>query len=66
MAINGMLAVLTAGAPPFSANFAGDMTMWTEQLFGTINSELRKINHLNSLEFIKGSKSVVSNSVFIT
>ena len=66
MAINSLLAVLTAGAPPFSANFAGDITVWTEQLFGTINSELRKINHLNSLEFIKGRKSVVSNSVFIT
>ena len=66
MAINAMMSVLTFGAPPFSTNFVGDMTMWTEQLFGSINSELRKLSSLNSLEFIKGQNSIVSNSVFIS
>jgi hypothetical protein len=57
---------LTFGAPPFSTNFVGDIDMWSQQMFGAINSELRKMNYLDSLEFIRGAKSIISNSVFIT
>jgi hypothetical protein len=66
MAINSHLAVLTFGSPTFTMNFMGDLAMWAEQLFGAINSDLRKMNYLDDMEFIKGAKSVVSNSVFIT
>ena len=66
MSLNAMMSVLTFGAPPFSTNFAGDISMWGEQLFGAINSELRKMNYLDDLEIIKGAKSITSNSVFIT
>jgi len=66
MAINAMMSVLTFGAPPFSSNFLGDLNMWTEQIFGSINSELRKMQSLNSLEVIGGANSIVSNSVFIS
>ena len=66
MALNGMMSVLTFGAPPFSANFVGDIGMWSEQIFGAINSELRKMNYIDSFELFKGAKSITSNSVFIT
>jgi hypothetical protein len=66
MALNSMMSVLTFGAPPFSTNFVGDIDMWSQQMFGAINSELRKMNYLDSLEFIRGAKSIISNSVFIT
>ncbi len=66
MALNGMMSVLTFGSPPFSTNFAGNIGQWTEQIFGSINSELRKMNYLDDLEILKGAKSIVSNSVFIT
>ena len=66
MHLNSMMSVLTFGNPVFIRNFMGDLVMWAEQLFGAINSDLRKMNYLDDMEFIKGAKSVVSNSVFIT
>jgi hypothetical protein len=66
MAINGVLSLLTFGAPPFSTNFVGNLEMWSESMFGAINSELRKINSIDSFEIMKGAKSITSNSVFIT
>tara|TARA_R100000406_G_scaffold76512_1_gene57023 strand:+ start:431 stop:1387 length:957 start_codon:yes stop_codon:yes gene_type:complete len=66
MTINGTLGILTFGSPPFSSNFIGNVEMWTETVFGAINSELRKMNSLDDFEIIKGAKSITSNSVFIT
>ena len=66
MALNASVAVLTFGSPPFSTNFVGNIGQWTEQIFGSINSELRKMNYLDDLEILKGAKSILSNSVFIT
>ena len=66
MALNGILAVISQGASPFSTNFKEDIEVWVEQLFGSINSELRKMNSLNSLEFIQGSNSIVSKYVFVS
>tara|TARA_B100000963_G_scaffold361606_1_gene398066 strand:- start:5928 stop:6878 length:951 start_codon:yes stop_codon:yes gene_type:complete len=66
MALNSHVALLTFGSPVFIRNFVGDLAMWAEQLFGAINSKLRKINYLDDLEFIRGAKTITSNSVFIT
>ena len=66
MALNSHIAVLTFGSPIFVQNFMGDLGMWSEQMFGAINSDLRKMNYLDSMEWIRGAKSIVSNSVFIT
>jgi hypothetical protein len=65
MAINGLLAIV-AFTTPFAKNFAGDIELFTESITGAINSEIRKINFLDSFEVIKGAKSILSNSVFIT
>jgi len=66
MSLNAMMSVLSWGSPPFSTNWVGDLDMWAESLFGAINSELRKMNYLDSLKVIKGAKSIISNSVFVT
>ena len=66
MALNSHIALLTFGSPVVVKNFMGDLGMWSEQMFGAINSDLRKMNYLDSMEWIRGAKSIVSNSVFIT
>ena len=54
------------GAPPFSNHLKEDIELWVQQIFGGINSKLRKMNYLDSAEWIRGAKTITSNSVFIT
>ena len=66
IALNSAVAVLTLGAPPYSTNLAKDIEKWVEQLFGNINSEIRRLDALNGLELLKGASSVVSSHVFVS
>jgi len=66
LAINGALAIITQGASPYSTNLKEEIEIWVSQIFGGINSELRKMNYFDGLGFIKSAKSIISNSVFIT
>lgn len=66
IAINGVLTVLTQGASPFSSNLKVNIEKWVDQLLSDINSELRRMDALNSLDIIDGKSGIVSKSVFIT
>ena len=66
MALNGTLAIITQGSSPFSTNLKEDIEIWVEQIFGDINSELRRLNSLNGLEIIGGADSIVSSNVFVS
>ncbi len=64
--VNSALGVLTLGNPYFLSQVPLNTNLWTNSMFSSINVELRKLNSLNSLGFIQGAGSVVSNSVFLS
>ena len=66
IAVNSSIALLTFGAPPYSTNIKQNIEKWVEQLFGNINSELRRLNALNGLGIIDGAESIVSTSVYVS
>ena len=66
IAVNSSIALLTFGAPPYSSNIKVNIEKWVEQLFGNINSELRRLNALNGLGIIDGADSIVSKSVYVS
>ena len=66
IALNSAVAVLTFGSPPYSTNIVKDIEKWVQQLFGNINSELRRLDALNGLELLKGAGSITSSHVFVS
>jgi|GEM_PF-2179644 len=67
LVLNAQMAVLTLGGGGVYINHTiQNIEKWVNQVFGSINSELRKLNSLNSLSIIKGSGSITSDYVFVT
>ena len=67
LALNAQIAVLTLGGGGlYTRHAVQNIEKWVNQLYGSINSELRRLNALNSLRIIKGSNSITSDYVFVT
>tara|TARA_R110000824_G_scaffold28264_10_gene95211 strand:- start:5860 stop:6876 length:1017 start_codon:yes stop_codon:yes gene_type:complete len=65
LAINGTLAIITQGASPFSTNVKSNIEGYMQNVMNMLNGELRKIQSLDEADIIRGSRSILSNRVFI-
>ena len=63
--INGTLAVLTMGAPPFSKFTLDSISNMSEAIGLSLNSIIQTINYLDA-DLIPGSEHILSDSVFTT
>ena len=63
--INLVLASLALGAPPFSKNVLDGVINIIENISDSFNTYIQEINHVDK-GFVKGSKSILSNSVFVS
>jgi hypothetical protein len=66
ISINGVLTVLTSGVGPFSANMLDNIGEYMNNIIAMMNSEIRAMTDLDSLEFIGGKRSILSKSVFVS
>lgn len=63
--INGALAIITAGSPPFSKFTQDNITNLSEAIGLSLNSIIQTINYLDS-DLIPGSEHILSDSVYTT
>ena len=60
-----LLAILTAGAPPFSKFTYDNIANLSEALGLSLNSIIQTINYLDS-DLIPGNEHILSDSVYTT
>ena len=65
MALNSAVAVLTAGAPPFSTMLKDNIETISESITKTLNAYLQELNSLDN-DLIPGEDHILSNSVYTT
>jgi len=63
--INGTLAVLTTGAPPFSKFTFDSVSRMSEAISLSLNSIIETINYLDA-DLVPGSEHILSDSVYTT
>jgi len=63
--INLVLTSLSLGTPPFSSNVLTGVTNIIENISDSFNTYIQEINYIDK-GFVKGSKSILSNSVFVS
>ena len=63
--INGTLAVLTTGAPPFSKFTFDSVSRMSEAINLSLNSIIETINYLDA-DLVPGSEHILSDSVYTT
>jgi hypothetical protein len=65
MALNAAVAVLTAGAPPFSTSIKDNIEGISDSITQTLNSYISELNSLDN-DLIPGEDNILSNSVYTT
>ena len=63
--MNGALAGITFGSPPFSTNITGNITSLMSMITHTISAHMEEINALDKA-IMPGNRTILSNAVFIS